>query len=75
MTELHKSQKSLLGGVVVSVLDAGPKGHGFLPGQGDGCFKGDKNSQHTFLQLVSKELGVTCKILHVTDLLKPDGDG
>jgi hypothetical protein len=27
---------SRLGGVVVSVLTTGPKGHGFEPGQGDG---------------------------------------
>jgi hypothetical protein len=36
-----------LGGVVVSVLATGPKVCGFEPGQGDGFFKGDKNSQYT----------------------------
>jgi hypothetical protein len=31
--------ESRLGGVVVSVLDTGPKGYGFEPGQGDGFSK------------------------------------
>jgi hypothetical protein len=38
-----------LGGVLVSVLDTGPKDYGFEPGQGEVFFKGDKIPQHTFL--------------------------
>jgi hypothetical protein len=36
------------------MLATGPKVHKFKPGQGDGCFKGDKNAQHAFLWRGSK---------------------
>jgi hypothetical protein len=42
-----------LGGLVVSVLATGPRGCGFEPGQGD------KNPQHTFLRMGSKDGGPT----------------
>jgi hypothetical protein len=42
------------GGVMVSVLAARPNGCRFKPGQGNGIFKGDKNVQHTFLQMGSE---------------------
>jgi hypothetical protein len=45
-----------LGGVVVSVLANGPKGCRFKPDQGKG-FLGQKNPQHTFLQMGSKAGG------------------
>jgi hypothetical protein len=34
--------KYLFGGVVVSVLDTGPKGHGFKPGRSDGFLRAIK---------------------------------
>jgi hypothetical protein len=38
-----------LGGVVVGVLATGPKGCGFKTRPRQWIFKGDKNTQHTFL--------------------------
>jgi hypothetical protein len=46
-----------LGGVVVIVLATGPNGHGVQTRPRRWIFKGDKNSQHTFLQMGSKEGG------------------
>jgi hypothetical protein len=48
---------SSLGGVVVSVLATGPKGHGFKPGRGDGFLMAIKNPQHTFLRIESEAGG------------------
>jgi hypothetical protein len=49
-----------LGGVVVSVLDTGPKGRGFKPGRGDGFLRSIKiRSTHSFVWEVKPE--VTCR--------------
>jgi hypothetical protein len=64
-----------LGGVVVSVLAAGPKGYRFKPGQGDGFLRAIKiRSTPSFGSEVKPE--VTCrKILrHVKELLKSHRD-
>jgi hypothetical protein len=39
---LLKYVESRLGGVMVSVLTTGPKGHGFKPSQGDGFLRAIK---------------------------------
>jgi hypothetical protein len=46
-----------LGGLVVSVLAIEPKVRGFKPDRGRWIFKGDKNTQHAFLQRGSKAVG------------------
>jgi hypothetical protein len=45
------------GGLVVSVLDTGPKVRGFDPDRGRWIFKGDKNPEHHFLRKGSKAVG------------------
>jgi hypothetical protein len=50
-------QSGRLGGVVVSVLATGPKGHGYKPGRGKWIFKGDKHPHHAFSWLGSKARG------------------
>jgi hypothetical protein len=37
--DINYKLRSHLGGVVVSVLATGPKGHGFKPGRGDGFLR------------------------------------
>jgi hypothetical protein len=44
----------ILGGEMASVIDTGPKVHGFIPGRGQCIFKGDKNPQHPFFRKESK---------------------
>jgi hypothetical protein len=51
---LDDSFFSCLGGVVVSVFAAGPKGSVFKPSRGDGFLMAVKSPQHTFLQMGSK---------------------
>jgi hypothetical protein len=65
-----------LGGVVVSVLGTGPKGHRFEHGQGDGFLSAIKiSSTPSFGWEVKLEVPC-CKILrHVKDLLKSHRDG
>jgi hypothetical protein len=42
------------GGLVVSMLDTGPKVCGFKPGRGWCIFNGNKNPKHDFLQRVNE---------------------
>jgi hypothetical protein len=64
-----------LGGVVVSVLATGPKGHGFKPGQGDEFLRAIKIRSAPFFGWEVK-MEIPCrKILqHVKNLLKYHGD-
>jgi hypothetical protein len=66
---------SRLGGVVTSVLAAGPKGRGFEPDQGDRFLRTIKfRSTPSFGWEVKPEV-TCCKILrHVKDLFKSHGD-
>jgi hypothetical protein len=58
----------ILSGLVVSVLDIGPKVHRFNLGQGLWIIKGDKNPQQAFLRRGSKAVGPCHKMLwHVLE--------
>jgi hypothetical protein len=64
-----------LGGVVASVLSAGPKGHGFEPGQGDGFLRAIKiHSTPSFRWEVKPEVPCRKILQHVKDLLKSHRD-
>jgi hypothetical protein len=67
--------RSHLGGVVVSVLATGPKGHGFEPGQGGGFLRVIKiRSTPSFVWKVKLEVPCRKILRHVKDLLKSHGD-
>jgi hypothetical protein len=65
-----------LGGVVISVLNNGPKGRGFEPGQGDGFLTAIKiRSTPSFGWKVKPEAPCRKILWRVKDLLKSHGDG
>jgi hypothetical protein len=67
--------RSCLGGVVVSVLATGPKGHGFEPGQGDGFLRVIKiRSTPSFRWEVKPEAPCRKILRYVKELLKFQGD-
>jgi hypothetical protein len=72
----YHNNESRFGGVVVSVLAAGPIGRGFEPGQGDGFVRAIKiRSTPYFGWEVKPEVPCRKILRHVKDLLKSHGDG
>jgi hypothetical protein len=64
------TEASRLGGVVVSVLSTGRKGHGFKPGRGDGFLRTKKfRSTHSFGWEVKPEAPCRKILRHVKDPL------
>jgi hypothetical protein len=65
------STGSRLGGVMVSVLAAGPKGHGFKPCRGDGFLRAIKiRSTPSFKGEIKLEAPCCKTLLHVKDPLR-----
>jgi hypothetical protein len=64
-----KIQASRLGGVVVSMIATGPKGHGFKPGQGKGFLRAIKICRTpSFRWEVKPEIPCRKILWHVKDL-------
>jgi hypothetical protein len=58
-----------LGGVVVSVIATGPKGHGFKTGQGDGFLRAIIHRTYSFRREVKLEAPCHKFLRHVKSLL------